>query len=77
MHDVGPPGQKMAAAAPGSAPIFQLGRKKSEGKGQKPLSAFEDLPLCVWVSGWGGYGGETSTGTYLHLNAQTWSMVDP
>lgn len=45
---------------------------KVKGESQT-LSAFEDLPLCVWVSGWGGYGGETSTGTYLHLNAQTWS----
>lgn len=32
----GLPGEKVAAAAPGTAPAFQSGGKKNEGEGQKP-----------------------------------------
>lgn len=58
VYGFGPPGEKMAAEAPGSAPTFQLGRKKSKGgkvKGKSQrCSTFENLLLCEYKVGFGG-----------------------
>lgn len=71
VYDFGLPDEEMAAAAPGSHLIFQLGGKKSEVKGRSQrLTDFENWPLCRFWRG-GGVEGNPSMVLNLHCNDQT------